>query len=71
MNDKPLVLIADDDPDMINQMKLVFKPVMDQVQLIVAINGLEAVRKCSSEKPNLLLLDHGMPGLDGFTACKM
>ncbi len=71
MNDKPLVLIADDDPDMINQMKLVFKPVMDQVQLIVASNGVEAVRKCGSEKPDLLLLDHGMPGLDGFTACQM
>ncbi|MFG0247856.1 MAG: PleD family two-component system response regulator [Phycisphaeraceae bacterium JB051] len=71
MNDKPLVLIADDDPDMINQIKLVFKPVIDQVQLIIASNGVEAVTLCRSEKPSLLLLDHGMPGIDGFTACQM
>ncbi|HAI12979.1 MAG TPA: hypothetical protein DCM28_14830 [Phycisphaerales bacterium] len=71
MNQRPIVLIADDDPDMIDQMELVFKPVKDQIELIIARDGMQTVNLCRVHQPNLLLLDHGMPGLDGFTACQM
>lgn len=71
MNRQPIILIADDDPDMIDQLKLVLKPVLDQVKVRVATDGLQAVNMCNMHKPDLLLLDHGMPGLDGFTACQM
>lgn len=71
INRKPIVLIADDDKDMINQLKLVLMPVIDHIELLIASDGLQAVNMCRLHQPDLLLLDHGMPGLDGFTACQM
>ena len=71
MNPKSVILIADDDPDMIEQLKFVFKPVIDQIELHIATDGVQAVNLCRIHHPILLLLDHGMPGLDGFTACQM
>ena len=71
MKQIPVVLIADDDQDMINQLKVVLKPILNQIELWVASNGLETVQLCQQYTPNLLLLDHGMPGIDGFTACQM
>ena len=35
----------------------------------VAANGFEAGRKVHSFRPNLMLLDLMMPGMDGFTVC--
>jgi len=71
MNIPPIILIADDDPDMVNQLKLVLKPIMSRIELSVVTNGLEAIQRCEQLQPNLLLLDHGMPGIDGFTACQV
>lgn len=71
MSHRPVILVADDDPDIINQMKVVFKPMRDQVDLQFASNGRQAIDTCVKAHPNLLLLDHNMPGIDGFTACQM
>jgi DNA-binding response OmpR family regulator len=37
--------------------------------VITAENGEEGVEKAKSEKPNLVILDTVLPGIDGFETC--
>jgi DNA-binding response OmpR family regulator len=58
------VVVADDDPVTVTLVettlqKAGFRPV-------VAANGQAAMRAILSEKPAVLILDLGMPGMDGF-----
>lgn len=39
--------------------------------VITASNGLQGVQKVREEKPDLVILDVVMPGMDGFEVCKM
>lgn len=38
-------------------------------QVMTASNGLEGIRKAQREKPDLLILDVMLPGIDGFEIC--
>ena len=38
-------------------------------QVVTASNGLQGLRKARSEKPDLLILDVMLPGVDGFEIC--
>ena len=40
----------------------------DQYQVVVAVDGEEGVRKAEQEKPDLILMDLGLPVLDGWGA---
>ena len=61
------ILIVDDDP--------AFVRLVDQVltqkdyQVLKASNGQEALRILFAEKPDLVLLDVVMPGMDGWQTC--
>ncbi len=37
--------------------------------IVTAENGEEGVEKAKSEKPNLIILDTVLPGIDGFETC--
>jgi CheY-like chemotaxis protein len=39
-------------------------------QCVTASDGLEAVTKASTERPDLVLMDVVMPNMNGFEACK-
>jgi CheY-like chemotaxis protein len=67
----PTIVIADDDQDIIDQLHIVFKPFKNRISLWIATNGIEAIQLCNMHHPDLLLLDHIMPCIDGFTACQM
>lgn len=62
------ILVVDDDPDM----RLAIASVLKSRHHVVieAGDGYEALRKLKEEKPQLMLLDLLMPGMDGFAVVK-
>ncbi|QTN34024.1 response regulator [Akkermansiaceae bacterium] len=63
---KPLVLIADDEPDI--RRFLIMQ--LDDVEIIEAADGAEALELAKLHRPQIALLDHMMPELDGVEACR-
>jgi CheY-like chemotaxis protein len=62
------VLIVDDDPDMRLAIASVLKS--RSYHVIEACDGFEALRKLKEEKPDIMLLDLLMPGMDGFSVVR-
>jgi CheY-like chemotaxis protein len=62
------VLIVDDDPDMRLAIASVLKS--RAYQVIEACDGYEALKKLKEEKPDIMLLDLLMPGMDGFAVVR-
>jgi two-component system, cell cycle response regulator DivK len=69
MADKTL-LVADDEPDNLELIRRVVEHANLPVQLSIARNGLEAVARVRELKPDLVLMDLKMPGLDGWEATR-
>lgn len=63
------VLIVDDDPDALSELSSAFSAEGFEVDL--ASSGFEAGRKVYACKPDLILLDFLMPGMDGFEVCSV
>lgn len=62
------VLVVDDIPA--NVKLLEAKLGAEYFDVVTASNGLEALAKVASEKPDIVLLDVMMPGMDGFEVCR-
>jgi two-component system response regulator ResD len=62
------VLVADDDPNVLDIIRLYFEN--QQISLVEASDGLQALKLVESEQPDIILLDVMMPNMDGFEACK-
>jgi CheY-like chemotaxis protein len=65
---KAKILIVDDDADFVESTRIVLES--KPYEVIVAVNGNDALRKAAEEKPDLILLDIIMPVKDGFTAAE-
>ena len=63
---RPLVLIADDEPDIRRFLRMQ----MENVDIIEASDGAEALELTRLRRPQLVLLDHMMPEMDGVEVCK-
>ncbi|WAC67082.1 response regulator [Agrococcus sp. SL85] len=57
------VLVADDDPQIVRALRLTLQSVGYEV--VTVADGAEAIRLTTSEHPDILMLDLGMPRLDG------
>ncbi len=64
------ILLADDDPEILALFEYILAP-LTQVRLETVTDGSEAITRCKEVQPDLILLDHEMPGLDGFSACQV
>lgn len=60
------VLICDDQPDIVNALKIFLKP--EGYSLLEASNGKEAVEMVRTQKIDLILMDIMMPVMDGIMA---
>ncbi len=62
-------LIIEDHPDMIDILSRQLE--MLEFAVITASNGVEGVEKAIVEKPDLILMDIMMPGMDGLKATRL
>ncbi|MCI9313973.1 MAG: response regulator transcription factor [Lachnospiraceae bacterium] len=60
------LLIVDDEQGIVEMMKSYFER---QYDVLTAYNGREAMVR-AAQKPDLILLDINMPGMDGLTVCQ-
>ncbi|WP_411827612.1 ATP-binding protein [Luteolibacter sp. AS25] len=63
---RPLVLIADDESDI----RRLLKMQMENVDVIEASDGAEALALAKQHRPQIALLDYMMPELNGVQVCK-
>ena len=69
-NDKKKILIVDDDKGMVHAIKRVLM-MSGKFDIGTAYDGFDAGRKFAEFKPDLVLLDIKMPGLDGYEVCSL
>jgi two-component system sensor histidine kinase/response regulator len=65
---KPIVLIVDDIPKNLQVLGAILGG--NEYEIAVASNGEQALKTAVAIKPDLILLDVMMPGMDGFEVCK-
>lgn len=62
------ILIVDDELDALTALKRALEA--DNYNVVEASDGLSAIEKVKTEKPDVVLLDLMMPEMDGIEACK-
>lgn len=62
------ILFIEDEPDQIMMISLRLKK--NGYTVISALDGDEGLKKAVREKPDLILADVIMPGIDGFEVCR-
>jgi CheY-like chemotaxis protein len=60
------VLVADDDPRWRRALQRAARPLAGEMEIKIANNGTDALMLVGELKPDVLILDLHMPGLDGF-----
>ena len=65
---KGKVLVVDDEPDVVDMLRMMLENASYEV--ISAYDGKEGIEKAKKEKPDAIVMDLMMPGMDGFKACK-
>ena len=63
------ILIVDDQPTNLSMLSRSLQ--RNGMSVMVAISGQDAIRKVLQQKPQLILLDIQMPGIDGFETCNL
>ncbi len=63
------ILIVDDEPFNVDYLEQELEDL--GYQTVSATSGPEALAKVAAEAPDLILLDVTMPGMDGFTVCRI
>jgi putative two-component system response regulator len=65
---KTTILIVDDDASARDVLVSILE--VDDYQLILAENGVQAIELATAILPDIILLDVMMPGMDGFETCR-
>jgi two-component system alkaline phosphatase synthesis response regulator PhoP len=69
MSEKRRILLVDDEPSIV---KMVGKRLeVEGFEVVVAIDGQEALTKAQGEHPDLIILDLMLPKLNGYEVCTM
>ncbi|MEZ4755356.1 MAG: response regulator transcription factor [Flavobacteriales bacterium] len=63
----PKVLLVDDEQDIIDLLK--YNLEREGYQVATALNGRDAIKQAKQHRPDLIVLDIMMPGMDGVEVC--
>ena len=63
------ILIVDDEPNIVIPLQFVLE--QNHYQVLVAHSGEDALEIIAKDKPDLILLDIMLPGIDGYEVCEM
>jgi len=66
---KERVLVVEDEPSLLETLAYNLK--REGYQVLTATDGLEAVEVAEEERPNAIILDLMLPGIDGFEVCRI
>jgi len=69
MKKRPLILVVDDEESLLKLLRV--NLTVDGYRVITASNGISALTLLEEEKPELVILDIMMPGIDGFQALNL
>src|SRR5205814_8627805 len=65
MRDKMIkILLVEDDPDMLDLTAYVLR--RERFVVVEAADGQQALRRCKVDRPDVVVMDLGLHGLDGF-----
>jgi len=67
MNTMPTILIVD---DVVENVRLLKQLLHDIGQIVFATNGLEGLEQAQRHRPDIILLDVMMTGIDGYETCR-
>jgi len=65
---KSLVLVVEDDPAMLRFIRRTLE--LNDLAVVVAEDGPSALKTFQSQRPDLVVLDIGIPKMDGFEVCR-
>ncbi|MCA1812124.1 MAG: response regulator [Halobacteriales archaeon] len=60
------VLVVDDDPAFLRDLRDLLKAFLPEVGVVLASSGAEALKVLASSEVDLLISDHSMPGMEGI-----
>jgi DNA-binding response OmpR family regulator len=63
----PRILVVDDDVEVAKSIEASLRK---NYQVFVVYSGIEAIKEARRHRPNLIVLDVVMPGMDGFATCR-
>ena len=63
------ILIVDDDKNLLDVLN--YNLVKEGYTVVTAENGIKALELARKEKPDLIILDIMLPGLDGLELCRI
>lgn len=66
----PLVMIVDDEADILDMIEDLLRSGDTDVEVAKAQSGVEALLMIGERKPELLVLDLMMPGMNGYEVCR-
>jgi two-component system, OmpR family, phosphate regulon response regulator PhoB len=64
----PTILVVDDEPPILELVRYTLED--EQIRVLEAADGLQALEAALAARPDLILLDVQMPGLDGLEVCR-
>ena len=65
---KKKILLVDDEPEFVEMIQMRLEA--NDYEVITAYDGVSGLEKAETERPDLILLDIMMPGMDGFAVLK-
>ncbi|MFP4032029.1 MAG: sensor histidine kinase [Desulfococcaceae bacterium] len=67
MSSPPLVFVVDDAPSVLDHMRDIMEP---EFRVAAALSGEEALARLQRDRPDVVLLDVILPGIDGYAVCR-